>query len=809
MPGQELSINFTIAAALAGGFAGTFATAAARMNALGSTAQNASARMQALKEKGRDLAVIWQKGAVSTQHYKRQLQLLGKQMTIIQKQQELAATQQAYMNKFQAAGAMRNRGMAGMMSAAVTAYAMSTPVRDAMQFEETMADINKVVDMSADEFSKMKSDILTMSTEIPMTADEIGKIVASAGQAGIGQGNKEELMEFARSAAQMGIAFDITAEEAGDMMAKWRTAFKMGQSDVVSLADKINYLGNNTAASASQISDVVTRIGPLGEIGGVASGEIAALGASMIATGTESEIAATGIKSLILGLTAGESATTRQSDAFAKLGLDAKEMAAYMQKDAKGAILKVMEALKGLSAEEQASTLKNLFGKESIQAIAPLLSNLDNLKKNLDSVGDSGDYTGSMLKEFETRAATAKNATELLENSAKAVSIAIGDALLPSMKAVVPPLISFAKGVADFASKHQGFITAVMGAGGALLTFAAGTAIARFAIGGIMQIFYGAKMVITGVKIAVLGAQYAFTGAKIAATGLSMAFNIMRNGAVLTTIATKVMTAAQWLWNAALSANPIGLVIIALAALAAGIYWCYRNFEKVQTFCAGMWESPIAAIVAFLAGPIGWLIYAAMGIIANWDAVKVWFTLLWDEPSAALEQFKAFVCSKMSIIYEYVSNKWESLRAILSHPIDAVVNFVKGGDAEAASATPDILANAAGGIYGKGAFLTTFAEESAEAAIPLDGSARAIRLWQQAGSMLGVYNNDKGVSMLPEFPTADNSVSGAVQVTYAPQITVQGNTDVVQMQAVMAQERRKFAEMMDDLMRERRRVSFA
>lgn len=34
------------------------------------------------------------------------------------------------------------------------------------------------------------------------------------------------------------------------MMAKWRTAFKMGQSDVVKLADKINFLGNTTAASA-------------------------------------------------------------------------------------------------------------------------------------------------------------------------------------------------------------------------------------------------------------------------------------------------------------------------------------------------------------------------------------------------------------------------------------------------------------------------------------------------------------------------------------------------------------------------------
>ena len=47
--------------------------------------------------------------------------------------------------------------------------------------------------------------------------------------------------------------------------------------------------------------------------------------------------------------------------------------------------------------------------------------------------------------------------------------------------------------------------------------------------------------------------------------------------------------------------------------------------------------------------------------------------------------------------------------------------------------------NAKGGIYNHGAFLTWFAEKSPEAAIPLDGSERAINLWQTAGQLLGVY----------------------------------------------------------------------
>lgn len=62
------------------------------------------------------------------------------------------------------------------------------------------------------------------------------------------------------------------------MMAQWRTAFNMTQDEVAGLADKINYLGNTGPANAKKISDIVTRIGPLGGVAGVASGEIAAMG---------------------------------------------------------------------------------------------------------------------------------------------------------------------------------------------------------------------------------------------------------------------------------------------------------------------------------------------------------------------------------------------------------------------------------------------------------------------------------------------------------------------------------------------------
>lgn len=51
-----------------------------------------------------------------------------------------------------------------------------------------------------------------------------------------------------------------------------------------------------------------------------------------------------------------------------------------------------------------------------------------------------------------------------------------------------------------------------------------------------------------------------------------------------------------------------------------------------------------------------------------------------------------------------------------------------------------VAANAQGVLYNRGAFLTTLAENSPEAAIPLDSSARSRSLWLETGNLLGMFN---------------------------------------------------------------------
>ena len=628
----------------------------------------------------------------------------------------------------------------------------------AIKFESSMADVRKVVDFETPEqFKAMSKDVLDLSTKIPMAATGLAQIVAAGGQSSIA---RNELISFAESAAKMGVAFDITADQAGDMMAKWRTAFKMGQTDVVALADKINFLGNTTAASAPLISDVVTRIGPLGAIGGVASGEIAALGASMVGSGINSEIAATGIKNMILSLVSGTGATKSQASAFAELGLNAVEMANYMQKDAKGAILTVLRSIQQMDKARQASVMAALFGKESLGAIAPLLSNLEGLEENFNKVADASKYAGSMEAEFATRADTAENSLILMNNRMDAAKTSIAQGLLP----VVTPLAEGIGQMAMVAGKAAGacppLTKAVMMGTAAFIAFGAAGSFAQ-------TIFYGGKWLIQGAK----------------------ALNMFSGATKVATVFTRGFALSQLAFNTVLAACPIGWLIIGVSALTVAGVALYRNWDKVKSFFSTMWDNPIVKLMLFASGPVGWLIAIPTYVIAHWDELAAYLNYFWDNPRAALFRFTSWVKEELTGAVKWVEEKWNGIRNFLSQPIFGSVNITAAG-----KEGQKLAQNAYGGIYSKGAFLTSFAERDGESAIPHTPNRRNVGLLAATNAIMG---NPLG--------------RGNITATFAPQITVQGggSDTAAQIDTLMTQKLHEFEEMLKRVAAQQRRLSYA
>lgn len=377
-----------------------------------------------------------------------------------------------------------------------TAAATVASVKNAISYESSMADVAKVVDGLKDDngeltaqYYEMSDALLELSTRIPMTAEELTQIAAAAGQSGIA---RKEIVGFAEDAAKMGVAFDTTADQAGTWMAQWRTAFKMNQKEVTTLADQINYLGNVSGANALQLSGIVTAVGSLGDVGGLSAAQIAAIGDTMASVGVGEDVAATGIAKMITTMTAGSAATEKQSKVLKKLGIDATDLANRMQTDAQGAIIDFMEALQKLPKAEQAAALKNYFGQESIKPISALYTNLDELKKHFDQVADASLYAGSMEDEYASRSATTENSIQLAKNALMRLSITYGQMFAPYVKLAADKVTEFLNKLTEMKPQMEAAFGWIMSHGkeiaatiGGIATALGGAAVASKAKGAI------------------------------------------------------------------------------------------------------------------------------------------------------------------------------------------------------------------------------------------------------------------------------------------------------------------------------------
>jgi hypothetical protein len=90
--------------------------------------------------------------------------------------------------------------------------------------------------------------------------------------------------------------------------------------------------------------------------------------------------------------------------------------------------------------------------------------------------------------------------------------------------------------------------------------------------------------------------------------------------------ATKAVTAAQWLWNAALNANPIGLILTAIVALGTGIYLLVTHWHQVTAAVGGAWEK-------FRNNPIGRFIIQTNPLLLLLDTM---FTR-WEDITGAIK----------------------------------------------------------------------------------------------------------------------------------------------------------------------------
>lgn len=361
-----------------------------------------------------------------------------------------------------------NLGTAGLAAmgalATGTIATIAACTKEAAKFENYMADVVKVVDGMADETGKasnklaengktfaenyaaLEERLKELSTQIPYTFEDLTRLAAAAGQSGK---SFEDLMEtdFLKDIAMWGTAMDISADQAGDWGAKWEQAFNMNHDQIMEVADVINYLGNNYATTAAEIAESVNDAASMGQIAGVDVKATAAIAASMQAMGVSADVTGTSIKRIYTNITKGSMATANQQKALERLGFTATGIAASMQTDGTGTLLKVFDAINNLPGEEKLSILNALFGQWAIEGGAKVTQNLSLLTGMLREISDPSLWTGSMEKEFIIKATTPEAIETMLGNTRLALMDDIGTAFLPAYKEFGLSMIDFMKGI--------------------------------------------------------------------------------------------------------------------------------------------------------------------------------------------------------------------------------------------------------------------------------------------------------------------------------------------------------------------------
>jgi TP901 family phage tail tape measure protein len=185
--------------------------------------------------------------------------------------------------------------------------------------------------------------------------------------------------------------------------------------------------------------------------------------------------------------------------------------------------------------------------------------------------------------------------------------------------------------------------------------------IAQWAAMGTAALIGGAK-VAAGWAVAAAGAVAAGT-----ATAVSMARIAVARGIMLAAAAgTAIWTAAQWLLNVALTANPIGLIIVAIAALIAIIIWIATKTTWFQTIWAWVWDK------------IGGTVKFVWGLIQSYlQALFAFWSWVWNAIVTVVTTYINIVRSIITTVVNAVKAVWDAAWNAVKTTITTVFNFIR------------------------------------------------------------------------------------------------------------------------------------
>ncbi len=643
MPDNTPALSLVIGAALGAGFKGVFRSAQDTIEGLGKTADKTAGkvgrmqRAQAARAKRQELQ-------------EQALPLLGA-----------------------AFGASRITGKAmNLEEQRIHLRSVITPVAGGKDeaLERSVAHARAAARTSlASESELLELQYQLSSGGLDEEAARLGSVIA----ANVGKVTRGSGAQAAEVMAQVENTFGGGMERIGDVLTKTQMRFR--SLDFGQLGEGMAEAASGAVAAKLPLAQTAAAIGMLntaGQTGGEA-------GASLNAVLRQ------------LGKAAGELGfgLTRGADGSLDLGATLQALHERLPDPA--------------DIDARSAAIQRLFGDQGKAGLEPLLENLDSWRGHLDAVDQSAGTVAESIARFEE---SSGGQWTMLTQNIEAIGSTIADTLLPILNLALGPLAGLAGSVGELIERFPllgqaiGLTVAAIGGlvGGALLAQAAmsvwaiamggkvGDALEAMG-GGLKKAGGWLKTVGGGLKTAGGWLKKAGSGA----LGLAKHLTASNIAAGASAAKIKIVTAAQWLWNAALNANPIGLVVAAVAALAAGVFVVYKNWEPIKeffgkiweglkasagaawegikTFTAAAWESGILPVIL---GPIGIVIRywdkIKAAAVAVWEGIKTFTAAAWESGILPV------ILGPIGIVVRY----WDKIKAAAVAVWEGIVTFFSG-----------------------------------------------------------------------------------------------------------------------------------
>ncbi|MBH3400783.1 phage tail tape measure protein [Pseudomonas fluorescens] len=623
---KTLSQQFAATGVPTRAMAKDFRTAAREAQRLKQQHQQQSEQLQGLRSRLYDAGISTKNLGTHERQLREQISATntsisaqGKRMAELTAQHKRAATaRSAYDKGQQFAG---SAAVAGGASLGV-AYAASRPVigvvKEYVDFESAMMGVAKQVDGARDDNGKLTSTyyefadaIKAASNEMPIATTQFAALVEAQARAGI-QG-KENLLTMAKVSATAAVAFDLPAEQVGEDMGRIAGLYKVPIKNIAELGDALNYLDDSTRSKGGDIIETLTRMSDVADK--LDYRKAAALGSTFLSLGAAPEVAASASRAMVRELAIANMQSKTFREGMKMVNMDLNEVQGGMTTDAMGTMMAVLERIKTIDPKQRTEVATRIFGKEYGKDAAKLVNNLDELRRQLKLVDDTA-ANGSMQKEMDIRADAIEGRWQVLQNKLFNTKSGAGE----TMRATMVDVMDALGGVLD---KVNGWVKENPVLTASLLKIVASVAV-------LSAVFGGLALTLAGILGPFLMLRFGLAMFGIKLPGIIGIFKVF--GTVLRTLGgiligplvTALRTVGIALWG--LSANPIVLVIAAVvAALAAGAYLIYTNWDAVKNYFANSWteikagfSGGIGGIINTLANfsPIGLIYQAFAGVLS-------------------------------------------------------------------------------------------------------------------------------------------------------------------------------------------------